>query len=126
MAPQLIIRSVMSKIQGGNLTDYITNISTSGPHGRQCSEYYASLNKVIDMIDSVNSNTVSLQSSDFEFLMNPNGTNKDRYIRIISDMLEFPAKGIFSANQVRAAGHFYDDKPHKLGGKQRLVTTDSR
>ena len=65
VAPQLIIRSVMSKIQGGNLTDYITNISTSGPHGRQCSEYYASLNKVIDMIYSVNSNTVSLQSYDF-------------------------------------------------------------
>ena len=41
-------------------------------------------------------------------------------------MLDFPSKGIFSANQVRVSGHFYDDKPRKLGEKQRLVTTDGR
>ena len=41
-------------------------------------------------------------------------------------MLEFPAKLIFSANQVHAAGHFYDNKPRKLGGKQRLVNMDDR
>ena len=41
-------------------------------------------------------------------------------------MLEFQAKGIFSANQVRAASHCYDNKPGKLGGKKRLVTTDGR
>ena len=41
-------------------------------------------------------------------------------------MLKLTSKGIFSANQFRAAGHFYDDKPRKLGGKQQLVTTDGR
>ena len=41
----------------------------------------------------------------------------DRYIGIVSNILKFPVKGIFSANQVRAVGHFYDDKPHKLGYK---------
>ena len=56
------------------------------------------------MIDSVNPNAVSLCSSDFEFPMNLNGHKKDRYIRIFSNMLEFPAKGIFYSNQVRAAG----------------------
>ena len=84
------------------------------------------LNKLLDMTDSVNPNYVSLHSADFSLLMNPNRAKKERYITIVYNMLQFPAKGIFSANQVRAAGHFYDDKPHKLGGKQRLVTTDSR
>ena len=41
-------------------------------------------------------------------------------------MLEFPAKGIFSANQVWHAGNLYDNKPHKIGGKQRLVTKYDR
>ena len=41
-------------------------------------------------------------------------------------MLELPAKSIFCANQVRAAGQFYDQNQQKLGGKQRLVTTDGR
>ena len=39
-------------------------------------------------------------------------------------MLEFSVKDIFSANKVRAAGHFYDDKIQKLGGKNQLVTTN--
>ena len=43
-----------------------------------------------------------------------------------SNILEFPAKSILSANYVRAAGHFYDKNPHKFGGKQSLVTTDVR
>ena len=41
-------------------------------------------------------------------------------------MLDFPAKGIFYANQVRAVGHFYDKNPHKLGDKQILFTTGGR
>ena len=41
-------------------------------------------------------------------------------------MLELPAKGIFYDNQVRSAGHIYDNKPRKLGEKKRLVTTDGR
>ena len=39
-------------------------------------------------------------------------------------MLDFPDKGIFSANQFCASGHFYDNNPRKVVGKQRLVTTD--
>ena len=69
------------------------------------------------MTDSVNPIAASLCSADFSFIMNPNGPVEDRYIGIFSNMLEFPVKGIFSANQVRAAGHFYDDKPRKLCGK---------
>ena len=55
-----------------------------------------------------------------------NGDKKDTYIGIVSTTLEFPSKGILSSNQVRASGHFYDNKPRKLRGKQRLVTTDGR
>ena len=58
--------------------------------------------------------------------MNPNWYKKDRYIGIVSKMLEFPAKGIFSSNQFRATGNFYDDNLRKLGGKTRLITTDGR
>ena len=58
--------------------------------------------------------------------MNPNGPNKDRYIVIVFDMLDFTSKGILSTNKVRAACHFYKDKLCKLGGKQILVTTDGR
>ena len=45
---------------------------------------------------------------------------------IVSDIFEFPEKSIFSANQVRVASHFYDNKPCKIGGKKILVTIDSR
>ena len=76
------------------------------------------------MMDSVNPNDVSLHSAYFAFMMNPNRDNNYRYIGIVSNMLELPAKGIFSANQVCAIVHFYDNKPCKLGGKQRLVNTD--
>ena len=41
-------------------------------------------------------------------------------------MLYFPIKVVLSANQVRASGHFYENNLLKLGGKQRLVTTDGR
>ena len=58
--------------------------------------------------------------------MNTDGPKKDRYIDIFFNMLEFTDKGILFANQVRAAGHFYNNKPHKICGKQILVTTDSR
>ena len=78
------------------------------------------------MTDSVNPNADSLRSVGFSFLMNPNGDKKDRYIEILSNMLDFPTKVIFFANQVYTAGHFYDENPRKLGGKQQLVTTDGR
>ena len=84
------------------------------------------LDKVLGMVDSVNLNAFSLCSDDISFLMNPNGPIKDRYIGIVSNMLEFPAKGISSANQVRATSHLYYDKPRKLGVKHQLVTTDGR
>ena len=51
---------------------------------------------------------------------------KNIHIWIISNMLEFPAKGISSANQVRASDHFYDYKLHKIVGKQWLVTMDQK
>ena len=76
------------------------------------------------MTDSVIPNSVRLCSAYFSFLMNPNGDKNNIYIEIVSNMLDLPAKGIFSANQVHATGHFYDNKPRKLGNKQRLVTTD--
>ena len=78
------------------------------------------------MTDSVNQNAVSLCSYDFEFPMNPNGTKKDRYIGIFSYVPEFLAKGMFSTNQVYDAGHFYENKPCKLGCKQRLFNTEVR
>ena len=126
MAPQLIISDVTSNTQDRNLTDSVYNISTSGPHGRQCYYYYGVLNEVLDMTDLVNPNYVRLCSADFSFLMNPNEDKKDRYIGIVSNMLYFLAKCIFSANQAHAASHFYNKNPCKLGGKQRLVITDGR
>ena len=56
------------------------------------------------MTDLVKPNTVILCSAVFAFLMNPNGYKKDRYIGNVSNMLELPAKGVFSAKQVRVAG----------------------
>ena len=41
-------------------------------------------------------------------------------------MLYFSSKDVFSNNQVRAAGHFYDKNPCKIGGKERLMITDGR
>ena len=64
-APQLIISAVTSKTQDGNLNNSGANISTSGPHGRRCSDYYLGLNKVMDMTDLVNPNAVSLCYDDF-------------------------------------------------------------
>ena len=58
--------------------------------------------------------------------MNPNRDNNYIYIGIVSSMLELPAKGIFSVNDFRDFFHFYDNKPRKLGGKQRLVTSEGR
>ena len=78
------------------------------------------------MKDLVNPNAVSICSADFEFMMSPDVPIKDRYIGIVSIMLEIPAKGILSSNNFRAAVPLYDNKPHKLGGKQWLVTTDGR
>ena len=78
------------------------------------------------MTDSVDTNAACIHSSYFSFLINPNGPNKSRYIGIVSNMLEFHAKGIFSTNQARADSHFYNNKPRKLGGTQILVTTDRR
>ena len=63
-----------------------------------------------------NPNVDSLCSIGFSFLMNPNRYRKDRYIRIVSNMIELLAKGIFSANQVCVAGLLYDKKTRKIGG----------
>ena len=70
------------------------------------------------MTGSVNPNTVSLYSTDSEFLLNPNSPVEDIYLGIVSNMLELPVKVILYANQVRAAGIFYDDKPWNFDGKQ--------
>ena len=78
------------------------------------------------MSDLANPNIVSLCSIDFSFLVNPNRYRKDRYIRIVSNMIELLAKVIFSANQVCASGLFYDDKTRKIGGGKSMVTTDIR
>ena len=40
-------------------------ISTIGPHGRLCFDYYVLLNEVLDMTDLVNPNAVSIRSEDF-------------------------------------------------------------
>ena len=69
---QLIIIDVTAKTQDGILTNSGANISTSGPHGRWCSDYYVGLNEVLETTDLVNPNTVSLRSDYFEFPMNPN------------------------------------------------------
>ena len=106
-----------SKTQDVNLTNSGANISTSVPHGLQCSEYYVVLNEVLYTADSFNPNAVSLSSAYFTFLINPNGDKKYIYIGIVSNVLEFTAKGIFTTNQARAAGHFYDDEPYELGKK---------
>ena len=124
--PWFIIGTVTAKTQDGNRTESVANISTSEPHEHQSSRYYAGINEVVDIKYSVNPNAVSLHSDDFAFTMNPNGPTNDIYIGIVSNMLKLTARGIFSANQVCAVGHFYDDKPRKLGGKQQLVTTDGR
>ena len=78
------------------------------------------------MADLANPKVVSLWSGDFSFLTNPNGYKKDRYIIIVSNMIELPAKGTFSANQVCASGLFYDNKTRKIGVEKRMVTTDGR
>ena len=80
------------------------------------------MNEILDMTDSVNKKSVSLRSAYFAFMMNPNRYKKYRYIGILSNILEFLSKVIFSTNQVHAVGHFYDKKPHKLGVKQQMVT----
>ena len=82
VAPQIIIIAVTSNTQYGNLTKYGSNILNRGPHRRQCSDYYSSLNKVLDMIDLVNPNDNTIHFTDFVFLVNPNGTKKDRQIGI--------------------------------------------
>ena len=66
----------------------------------------------------VNPNAVSLCSADFSFTINTNVANKYRYIGILSNMLDFPSKGIFYANQVRADAHFHDKKLRKIGEKK--------
>ena len=81
---------------------------------------------MLDITDLFNPNSKILCSADFSFIVNSNGPVKDRYIGIVFNMLEFPDKVIYSANQVCAAGQSYDDNPRKLGGKHRLVITDRR
>ena len=76
MAPQLIISSVTSNKQYGNLTNSGDNILTSIPHVHMYSDYYMGLNEVLDMTDLVNPNSVSLRSENFSFMMNPNGYKK--------------------------------------------------
>ena len=50
------------------------------------------LNELLDMMDSVNPNDVSLHSAYFAFMMNPNRDNNYRYIGIVSNMLEYQPK----------------------------------
>ena len=78
------------------------------------------------MTHSVNPNAVSICSEGFVFLINPNEDKKNIYVAIVSNILEFPFKGILSANQVCADGHFCDNNPRKLLGKQLMVTRDGR
>ena len=117
VATQIIISVVTAKTQDGNLTDSAANISTNGPHGLLWSEYYAGINKVLGMTDSVNPNAVSLSPSYFSFLVNSNCLMKDQYIGIFSNMIKFPKEFIFSDNQFYATGPLWDDKLLKLGGK---------
>ena len=84
MALQLIISAMKSKTQDGNLTNSGSNISTSGPHGRRCSDYYVGLNEVLYMKDLVNPNAVGICSTNFAYMMNPNGDKKEIYIGIVS------------------------------------------
>ena len=42
----------------------------------------------------VKPNAVSLRYANFSFMMKSNGPIKDIYILIVSNMIEFPAKGI--------------------------------
>ena len=58
--------------------------------------------------------------------MNPDESNKDRYLGIVSNTLDLPSKVIFYANKFHASGHLYGVKSRKLGGKKRLVTTDGK
>ena len=78
------------------------------------------------MADLANPKVAILCSDNFSFLTNPNGYKKDICIGIVSIVTELPAKGIFSANQVCAAGLLYDNKTHKIGGGGIMVTTDFR
>ena len=88
VALKLIISDVTSKTKDVTLTDSGANILTSDPHRRRCSDYYAGINNVLNIIDSVNPNTVSLHSTDFECLINSYGPVENRYIYIVSNMLE--------------------------------------
>ena len=78
------------------------------------------------MADLANPKVAILCSDNFSFLTNPNGYKKDIYTGIVSNMIEAPIKDTLYANQVCAAGLFYDNKTHKLGGGEIMVTTDSR
>ena len=78
--PQIIISAATSNNQDDILTDSDVNISTSGPHGIRCSQYYVGLKKVLDMANWVNYSAVSICYAYFVFLMNPNGPVKDIYI----------------------------------------------
>ena len=94
VAPQITISDVTSKNQDINLYDSGANILTSGPHGQRWSDYYAGINKVLDMTDLVYTNSARLSSADFSFMIKPNGPVKDSYIVIVPNIIDFPAKGI--------------------------------
>ena len=74
------------------------------------------------MTDLFNPNYVSLCCAYFSNLMNPTGAKMDRY----TVNAWFSSKGILSDTQFRATGRLHDDNLHKIGEKQRLVTTDGR
>ena len=124
--PQLIISAVTHKTHNGNIPNSRANISTSGPHGCQFTEYFEGLNELLYMTNLVNPNSVSLCSADFSFLIHPIGAKKDRYTRTVSNMHELPVKGNLSDTHFCATGRLYDDKHHIIGEKKRLVTTDSK
>ena len=74
--PELIISAVTPKTQYGKLNKSGSKISSSGPHGRRCSDYYVGLNEVLDMTESVNPNPVSLFSAHLHFWWNPMETRR--------------------------------------------------
>ena len=78
------------------------------------------------MADLANPKVAILCSDNFSFLTNPNGYKKDIYTGIVSNMIEAPIKDTLYANQVCAAGLFYDDKTRKCIGGGSMATTDGR
>ena len=87
VSPYLIITASTANTQARNLTDPGSNILTSGPHGLWWYEYYAGIKEVLDMTDLVNPHSISIFSSGFAFMMNPNGLVENIYIIVVFKIL---------------------------------------